>query len=152
MCINLLMLMGQGPTMILSVCGPKVAKAKDAATILYHIIDNKPDVDVTGGDIEGIKHDDLRGDIIFKGVNFNYPTRPDLKILRELDVHIQAGKTTALVGPSGSGKSTIIQLIERFYNPLGGSITVDGHQIQDLDLRYFRQQVGYVGQEPVLFN
>jgi ATP-binding cassette subfamily B (MDR/TAP) protein 1 len=67
-----------------------------------------------------LKYDNLRGDIIFKGVKFNYPTRPDLKILRDLDVHIEAGKTTALVGPSGSGKSTIIQLIERFYNPLGG--------------------------------
>jgi len=67
-------------------------------------------------------------------------------------VHIEAGKTTALVGPSGSGKSTVIQLLERFYNPNSGSITVDGKPIQSLDLRSFRQAVGYVGQEPVLFN
>lgn len=77
-CINLLMLMGNGPTMILSVCGPKIAKAKDAATILFHIIEQKPAVDVTAG---GEKVTELKGDFIFKGVNFNYPTRPDLKIL-----------------------------------------------------------------------
>jgi ATP-binding cassette subfamily B (MDR/TAP) protein 1 len=121
----LLMMIGNGPQMILSVSGPKMAKAKDAATILYHIIDNKPDVDVKK---EGIKLDrsSFKGDIVFKGVNFNYPTRPDLKILQNFDVHIEAGKTTALVGPSGSGKSTVIQMIERFYNPMSGSITVDG--------------------------
>lgn len=67
-------------------------------------------------------------------------------------MHIEAGKTTALVGPSGSGKSTVIQMIERFYNPLSGVITVDGKEIEKLDLRDFRQFVGYVGQEPVLFN
>jgi ABC-type bacteriocin/lantibiotic exporter with double-glycine peptidase domain len=74
------MMIGNGPQMILSVSGPKIAKAKDAATILYHIIDNKPDVDVTK---EGIKLDrnSFKGDIVFKGVCFNYPTRPDLKIL-----------------------------------------------------------------------
>lgn len=57
----------------------------------------------------------------------------------------EAGKTTALVGPSGSGKSTIIQMIERYYNPANGSITVDGIPISELNLRAFRQSVGYVG-------
>ena len=138
------MMLGNGPQMLLSVSGPKIAKAQDAATILYHIIDSKPDVDPR---IEGIKLDKnaFKGDIVFKGVNFNYPTRPELKILQNFDVHIEAGKTTALVGPSGSGKSTVIQMIERFYNPGSGSITVDGVAIDKLDLRDFRRIVGYVG-------
>ena len=64
----------------------------------------------------------------------------------------EAGKTTALVGPSGSGKSTIIQLIERFYNPKSGIIKVDGIPIDEYNLRELRKIIGYVGQEPVLFN
>jgi ABC-type multidrug transport system fused ATPase/permease subunit len=72
--------------------------------------------------------------------------------LKNFSCVFEAGKTTALVGPSGSGKSTIIQMIERYYNPADGSITVDGVPIDELNLRSFRQSVGYVGQEPLLFN
>lgn len=64
----------------------------------------------------------------------------------------EAGKTTAIVGPSGSGKSTIVQLLERFYDPNNGDVTIDGVNLKDLQLRQYRQKVGYVGQEPVLFN
>lgn len=112
-----------------------MSKACDAATILFHIIENQPSVDVTQ-DGEQI---DLKGDFVFKGVNFNYPTRPDLKILQEFDLHIEAGKTTALVGPSGSGKSTVIQMLERFYNPKTGDITCDGRPIAGLNLRSYRR-------------
>jgi ABC-type multidrug transport system fused ATPase/permease subunit len=67
---------------------------------------------------------------------------------------MKAGETTAFVGPSGSGKSTIIQLVMRFYNPMndGGEILLDGKPIKNYDLRSIRKNVGYVGQEPVLFN
>jgi len=64
----------------------------------------------------------------------------------------EEGKTTALVGPSGSGKSTVVQLVERFYNPTNGEILLDGIQIDKIDLRSMRRNIGYVGQEPVLFN
>ncbi len=67
-------------------------------------------------------------------------------------MQFEAGKTTALVGPSGSGKSTIIQLVERFYDPDSGSISLDGSDVKDLDLRSMRQFIGYVSQEPILFN
>ena len=62
------------------------------------------------------------------------------------------GKTTAIVGPSGSGKSTIVQLMERFYDPNEGEILIDDVPIKELNLRSYRKQVGYVSQEPALFN
>ena len=94
----------------------------------------------------------MLGQIEFKNVCFSYPSRPEMKVLDNFTCVFEAGKTTALVGPSGSGKSTIIQMIERFYQNDSGSITVDGQPLEGLDLRSFRRQVGYVGQEPVLFN
>jgi ATP-binding cassette, subfamily B (MDR/TAP), member 1 len=72
--------------------------------------------------------------------------------LQNFSLTILAGKTTALVGASGCGKSTIIQLLERFYDPDEGNITLDGEDIRNLNLRKMRQLIGYVGQEPVLFN
>lgn len=62
------------------------------------------------------------------------------------------GKSTALVGPSGSGKSTIVQMMERFYDPSQGQVLIDGKDLKSLNLNEYRRQVGYVGQEPVLFN
>ena len=64
----------------------------------------------------------------------------------------EVGKQTAIVGPSGSGKSTTIQLVERFYDPQQGEILVDGNPLKGINLREYRQQIGYVGQEPVMFN
>jgi ABC-type multidrug transport system fused ATPase/permease subunit len=89
---------------------------------------------------------------VFKDIEFVYPSKTDQMILKKFNCVFEANKTTALVGPSGSGKSTIIQLLERFYDPVGGSICLDGHDIRNLNLRSMRQLIGYVGQEPVLFN
>jgi ATP-binding cassette subfamily B (MDR/TAP) protein 1 len=95
---------------------------------------------------------EVKGNIVFDKVNFTYPTRKDLHVLKDFSCTFEAGKTTAIVGPSGSGKSTIIQLIERFYAHDSGVMTIDGVNIETLDIRKFRRQMGYVGQEPVLFN
>jgi ATP-binding cassette, subfamily B (MDR/TAP), member 1 len=78
--------------------------------------------------------------------------RRKTKALRNVNIKFERGKVTALVGPSGSGKSTIVQLIERFYDPQEGEILIDGVNFKDISLRDFRSKVGYVGQEPVLFN
>jgi ATP-binding cassette subfamily B (MDR/TAP) protein 1 len=94
----------------------------------------------------------LKGKYEFRNVEFTYPSRPDHKILKSFSCEFEAGKTTALVGPSGSGKSTIIQLLERFYDPTGGQILLDGEDIKNVNLKSMRQLIGYVGQEPVLFN
>lgn len=128
-----------------------VAQGRVAAKLAYEVIDHKSKVDINSN---GVKFDPTKytGQIKFSNVNFKYPSRPDLQVLKDFSAVFESGKTTALVGPSGSGKSTIIQLMERFYNPESGMIHVDSTKIEDFDLRNFRQNVGYVGQEPVLFN
>jgi ATP-binding cassette subfamily B (MDR/TAP) protein 1 len=80
----------------------------------------------------------VKGTFEFKNVNFRYPTRTDLQVMKNFSVTIEGGKTTALVGPSGSGKSTIIQFIERFYDPESGSIELDGVNIKDINLSSLR--------------
>nr|XP_024219088.1 phosphatidylcholine translocator ABCB4-like [Halyomorpha halys] len=95
---------------------------------------------------------EISGNIRFQDVRFSYPTRKEVKVLKKLNLQIEAGKTVALVGDSGCGKSTIISLLERFYLPNGGKILIDGYDINDINLRYLRKQMGFVSQEPVLFD
>lgn len=99
----------------------------------------------------GRKLDKLEGHIQFKDVSFSYPSRTDVSIFDKLNLDIPAGKIVALVGGSGSGKSTVISLIERFYEPLAGQVLLDGNNISELDLKWMRQQIGLVNQEPALF-
>ena len=86
------------------------------------------------------------------GLYFHYPSRPEVKVLRGLNVSVSPGETLAVVGSSGSGKSTLVSLIERFYSPTVGIITLDGQDISGLDLKWLRSQIGCVQQEPVLFD
>ncbi|KAF6994217.1 hypothetical protein CFC21_087333 [Triticum aestivum] len=96
--------------------------------------------------------ENVTGDIDFSNVSFKYPSRPDVQIFSDFTLHIPSRKTISLVGESGSGKSTIISLLERFYDPDSGSISVDGVEIKSLRISWLRDQMGLVGQEPVLFN
>ncbi|KXZ51733.1 hypothetical protein GPECTOR_11g18 [Gonium pectorale] len=93
----------------------------------------------------------VQGEIELRGVDFAYPSRPDVLIFSNFSLRVPAGKTVALVGSSGSGKSTVVQLIERFYDPLAGSVTLDGRDLRSLPLKWLRKQVGLVSQEPTLF-
>lgn len=93
----------------------------------------------------------VRGEIAFESVNFNYPARPDIPALRDVNLTIQPGETVALVGPSGAGKTTIIQMIQRFYDPLSGQVTLDGTPLKDMDRHHFRQHLALVPQDPVIF-
>ncbi|KAF9617406.1 hypothetical protein IFM89_036327 [Coptis chinensis] len=95
--------------------------------------------------------DKVKGHIQFKDICFSYPSRPDVVIFDKLCLSIPSGKVVALVGGSGSGKSTVISLLERFYEPLSGSILLDGNVISELDLKWLRKQIGLVNQEPALF-
>ncbi|XGW21859.1 hypothetical protein V3C99_004653 [Haemonchus contortus] len=94
----------------------------------------------------------LNGHIEFKNVDFTYPSRPNNKVLQSLDLDVEAGRTTALVGPSGGGKSSIVSLIQHFYEPNNGDITIDGVNIKDISHSYYHQKVALVAQEPVLYN
>ncbi|KAI0870538.1 ABC transporter-like protein [Hypoxylon argillaceum] len=161
--ITILMCVTMIATGVGSIAAPisAAARASGAARILFNGID-APRPTVTG-----FKHPEASatGDIVLWNVNFTYPTRPTLKVLDNLNLIIPAGKVTAIVGPSGSGKSTIVALIQRWYEMDGdmgdkklilyfrnGSVTVGGRKLTDLDLKWWRSQIGLVQQEPFLFN
>ncbi|KAM3390803.1 hypothetical protein ACQJBY_012425 [Aegilops geniculata] len=93
----------------------------------------------------------VRGDIELRHVDFSYPSRPDIEIFKDFNLKIQAGRSQALVGASGSGKSTVIALIERFYDPTGGKVMIDGKDIRRLNLKSLRRKIALVQQEPALF-
>ena len=93
-----------------------------------------------------------KGTVTFTDINFTYPTRPDVKVLKGLTVDVLPGQTLALVGQSGCGKSTCIQLIQRFYDGTSGDITIDGTSIPSLNIKWLRAQIGFVQQEPILFD
>lgn len=110
-----------------------------------------PDYMIDVSSPTGMKPETVSGTIEFKNVKFVYPTRKDSQVFDNFNLTIPAGKTVALVGPSGSGKSTTVQLIERFYDPAFGTITLDGNDIRDLNVEWLRSHIGLVSQEPKLF-
>lgn len=95
---------------------------------------------------------ELKGAIRFESVSFSYPSRPDFVVLKNLNFSIQAGEKVALVGQSGSGKSTIINLLLRFYNLQNGTIRIDDTEIDQFNLTAYRQNIGIVPQEVILFG
>ncbi|NWX46594.1 MDR1 protein, partial [Steatornis caripensis] len=125
------------------------ASARGAAYAIFNIIDNEPQIDSYSE--AGYKPDHIKGNVEFQNVYFNYPSRPDVEILKGLNLKVACGQTVALVGGSGCGKSTTIQLIQRFYDPKQGTVTIDGQDIKTLNVRYLREIIGVVNQEPVLF-
>ena len=96
--------------------------------------------------------DKIKGELSFNNVFFRYPSRPEVKVLQEIDITVKPGQTLALVGVSGSGKSTLFSLVEQFYNPTAGSMSLDGIGYQYLNIRWLRSKTGVVSQEPVLFD
>nr|XP_009417767.1 PREDICTED: ABC transporter B family member 21-like isoform X2 [Musa acuminata subsp. malaccensis] len=133
-----------------SSLAPDSAKAKSATASVFAILDRKSKID--SSDDSGTTLDLVEGNIVFDHVSFRYPTRPDVRIFHDLCFAVQSGKTVAIVGESGSGKSTLLSLLQRFYDLDSGHILLDGVEIQKLKLRWLRQQMGLVSQEPVLFN
>ncbi|KAJ5766211.1 uncharacterized protein N7511_003827 [Penicillium nucicola] len=124
-------------------------RAASAASELFQLIDRTSLINPFDESGKTLPH--MIGNIEFEHLSFAYPARPDIKVLDNFSLRIPTGKVTALVGASGSGKSTIIGLIERWYNPLSGTIKLDSQPIEQLNLKWLRQQVRLVQQEPVLF-
>ena len=138
----------------LGAAGPifaSINEARGAAYKLFSIVDRASAIPAQE-DGPGQRLPDFQGHIAFEGVGFAYPSRRDVPIFRGLDLEIQPGQNVALVGPSGCGKSSVIALLERFYDPDSGALLVDGVPLRDLNLHWWRTQVGIVTQEPTLFS
>eukprot|EP00258_Populus_trichocarpa_P022872 XP_024438891.1 putative multidrug resistance protein [Populus trichocarpa] len=128
-----------------------LSKGGNAIRSVLAILDRKSEIDPNNswGALDIKKK--LKGQVEFNNVFFAYPTRPDQMIFKGLNLKIDAGKTMALVGPSGSGKSTVIGLIERFYDPMKGTVFIDGQDVKSYNLRLLRSHIALVSQEPTLF-
>jgi len=160
------------------------AKAAVALKAIFAILDHKSDINSNPWENDGLADPHVGSPVVralsqgglahgtakLSGVNFAYPTRKAAKIFDEIELSIPAGKVVALVGSSGSGKSSVIQLLQRFYDPISykeekkdgktemvvnnenGIVSIDGGNMKQLDCRWLRRSIGLVGQEPVLFN
>jgi ABC-type multidrug transport system fused ATPase/permease subunit len=128
---------------------PDTSRSLEAVRIAREIINKTSQIDSLSE--SGKKPCDIKGYIEFQNVHFRYPSRKN-PILSGLNLKIDANKTTALVGHSGCGKSTVIQILLRFYDIEQGRVTLDGIDIKDLNINWLRSQIGFVSQEPVLFD
>jgi len=128
---------------------PDMGKAQPASAELKTLFDRKPTIDTWSE--EGDKLESCDGMIEFRDVHFRYPTRPEVPVLRGLNLSVHPGQYVALVGASGCGKSTTIALLERFYDPLAGGIYIDDKEISSLNVNDYRSFIALVSQEPTLY-
>lgn len=126
----------------------QVQKAVGSSERVLEILGEKAEWDINAP----IKDENLKGDIRFEHVQFNYPTRPEVSVLNDIQLEIKEGQKIALVGHSGAGKSTIVQLLMNFYPLNDGQITIGGKAIHQMDLQALRRHIGIVPQEVILFG
>ncbi|XP_045025526.1 mitochondrial potassium channel ATP-binding subunit [Daphnia magna] len=125
-------------------------RGTSAGSRVFEYIHLEPSIPLQGG--KTIPFHSLFGQVEFKNVYFSYPTRQDQKVLKDFTLTLPAGKVVALVGSSGGGKSTVAALLERFYDTDSGEITIDGHNVKNLDPTWLRgRAIGFINQEPILF-
>ncbi|XP_071312522.1 mitochondrial potassium channel ATP-binding subunit isoform X1 [Agelaius tricolor] len=135
----------------ISILMGQVVRGLSAGARVLELLRLEPLVPLQGG--ATIPAHSLLGRISFNHVSFSYPTRPGYPVLKDFSLTLPPCQTVAIVGPSGGGKSTVAALLERFYEPTAGTITLDGHDIAGLDPSWLRGQViGFISQEPVLFG
>lgn len=148
-----LMFAAMGAGMAASMTGD-MAKAKVAAHDLFKLLDREPLIDGLEPSGASPAADDQIGRIEFEGVQFHYPFRTDVQVLKDVRFTVERGTSVGLVGPSGGGKSTVMAMLQRFYDPQNGAIFVGSSrtQLSDINIRWWRKQVGFVGQEPILFD
>ncbi|ORX65020.1 P-glyco protein [Basidiobolus meristosporus CBS 931.73] len=133
-----------------------ISSAQGAAAKVYEIIERQSMIDPSSDEGRRIDYSNpeksLQGYIEFQDVSFTYPCRLDVPILKNFNLQVKPGQTVALVGSSGSGKSTCVQLLERFYDPTKGTVSIDGIDLKEFNIKDLRRSIGLVGQEPVLFG
>ena len=144
-------------TMLLTISSPlksltnitaTVQKALASAERIFEIIDIDKHIDDESEDI--IKLNEVNGKIVYDNVNFSY--NHDEKVLKDINLKANPGEIVALVGPSGAGKTTMVDLIPRFYDPDRGKLTLDGHDLKEIDVDNLRDFIGIVPQETILFS
>ena len=135
-----------GPVNFLATLSDGYQNALASIEKILDILDAEPERDFGKGTVPKR----LRGRIEFKNVNFSFDRSK--KVLTDVNVVIEPGDTVGIVGTTGSGKSTLINLIMRYYDDYDGDILIDGENLQDIDMEYYRSQIGYVQQEPLMFK
>ncbi len=124
-------------------------EALGATRRLFEILDTRSDIEEKPG---APALPPLEGAIRFENISFAYLDDPETKILCDISLEVLPGEVLALVGPSGAGKTTLVNLIPRFYDPVEGCISIDGHDLRDVQLVSLRRQIGIVPQETLLFG
>ncbi len=123
-------------------------KAIGATEHLMELINESTEKDI----YLGKNQPEIKGKVSFKNVNFHYPERADVEVLKGMSFEVDSGGKIALVGASGAGKSTIASLLLRFYEPTNGDYTVDNMDVKDINIAYLRDQMAFVPQEVILFS
>ncbi len=123
-------------------------RASGAAERVFELLDREPTIALTGGEVPAT----VTGRVTLEKVEFSYPARPDVPVLRGVDLVVAPGEVVALVGPSGAGKSTVAALLARLYDPQAGRVLLDGRDVRELDPTWLRKQIGVVAQEPILLS
>ena len=126
------------------------AMAREAAETLFRRLDRASLLDPLSSEGQLLAH--VAGEVELRDVVFAYPSAQSQLVCRGICLHVGAGECVALCGPSGGGKSTVVSLVERFYDPLSGAVCLDGVDLRVLNVRWLREQLGLVSQEPVLFS
>ena len=145
-------MMGSAVATISEVYG-ELQRANGATERLVDLLNVESLIPVESGSAQPEPNLNMQNaELVFENVSFNYPSRPDQQAVSGLNLKVKAGKSLALVGPSGAGKSTLLELLQRFYDPQSGRITLNGVDISELDTETLRKQLAVVPQQPALFT
>lgn len=128
----------------------QILKTLGATERIHELMHEEPETELEEGDNMAVES--LEGMIEYQQVQFAYPTREDVEVLKGISLSVMPGEKIALAGSSGAGKSTIVQLLMRFYNIQGGEISIDSRNITEYDIRSLREHIGIVPQEVILFG
>jgi ATP-binding cassette, subfamily B, bacterial len=134
-----------GPLEDLMSTSTTLQEAAGSARRVTEILDAEPEVEDKPG---ALRLRRARGEVRLEGVSFAYEQEP---VLEEIELEAKPGEAVAIVGPTGAGKTTLVSLVPRFFDPVAGRVTLDGHDLRDLQLRSLREQVALVLQESFLF-